>query len=70
MHHAMASAASGLACRNLRVTALLLRAGPRVPRRPKTVVGKSQIWSWANGERKHYSGSILRRYTLALRFGE
>lgn len=47
----MASAACGLAWRNLRVTAPRLRAGLRTPLRLRAVNEKSQIWTWANRER-------------------
>ena len=47
----MASAASVLACRNLRVTAPLLRASLRTPLHLRALNEKSQIWSWANPER-------------------
>lgn len=51
VHHAMASAACGLACRNLRLTAPRLRAGLRTPLRLRAVNEKSQMWTWASRER-------------------
>lgn len=58
----MASAAFVLACRNLRVTAPLLRAELRVPLPLRTVTGKSQIWSWTNRESIRDLGGSLRRW--------